>query len=50
MRILHQPLQFNLLLEGQDHIRRTQLKSITKYTWKSIEWCCDIVIFELRKK
>lgn len=50
MRILHQPLQFNLLLEGQDHIHRTQLESITKYTRKSTECCCDVVIFELRKK
>ena len=29
MRILQQPLQFNLLLEGQEHIHKTHLESIT---------------------
>ena len=50
MRILQQQLQFNLLLEGQEHIHRTHLESITKYKWKSTEFCCNIAIFELIKK
>lgn len=50
MRILQQPLQFNLFLEGQELIHRTHLESIAKYKWKSTECCCNIAIFDLIKK